>query len=167
MFRWINLLDDAFAGLALFACFLVVCLEIVVRSVFNISFLWAEELSRYLIIVSTYFGAAAAVRSDDHIRVELLTAILPPGPRRALEFATSLLCAAFTATVAVYGYRWVADSVALDLFSADSSLVIPVYVFQAVVPLGFGIMTARFVCRAFQALSHRSAAPAASPAVSA
>ncbi len=165
MFRWVNLLDSAFAGLGLFACFLVVCVEIVARSIFNTSFLWSEELSRYLIIVSTYFGAAAAVRSGEHIRVELLLGMLPPGGRRILECVTSLLCALFAATVATHGYRWVSDSMALDLTSADSSLVIPVYVFQAAVPLGFAIMTLRFIWRAFQALSHRGAAAAAGHSV--
>lgn len=148
MLRRLNRLDDWLAGLALFACFGVVCCEMGGRYFFNSSQLWSEELSRYLIIGSTYFGAAAAVRTEDHIRVELLIDLLPASVRRGLEVLISLLCALFTGTVGYFGYRWVQDSATLGLFSADSSLVIPIYVFQAVVPIGFAIMTLRFLARA-------------------
>ncbi|KRE16682.1 hypothetical protein ASE66_08635 [Bosea sp. Root483D1] len=155
MLRWFNRLDEWLAGLALFACFAVVCFEMGGRSLFNTSHLWSEELSRYLIIVSTYFGAAAAVRTDDHIRVELLIDLLPAPLRRALEVLVSLLCALFTGVVGYFGYRWVEGSAALGLSSADSSLVIPIYVFQAVVPVGFAIMTLRFLARAVRASRDR------------
>jgi C4-dicarboxylate transporter DctQ subunit len=151
MLRWFDRLDEWLAGVALFACFVVVCFEMAGRSLFNTSFLWSEELSRYLIIVSTYFGAAAAVRTDDHIRVELLIGMLPAALRRAVEVLVSLLCAFFTGVVGYFGYHWVAESAALGLSSADSSLAIPIYVFQAVVPIGFAIMTLRFLARAVRA----------------
>lgn len=163
MLRWLNRLDDWLAGLALFACLAVVCFEMAGRSIFNTSYLWSEELSRYLIIVSTYFGAAAAVRTDDHIRVELLISFLSPPARRALEVLVSLLCATFTGTVSYFGYRWVKDSVELGLFSADSSLAVPIYVFQAVVPVGFAIMTLRFLARAVHTARERPAPAAVQP----
>lgn len=164
MLRWLNRLDEWLAGLALFACFAVVCFEMGGRSIFNTSHLWSEELSRYLIIVSTYFGAAAAVRTEDHIRVELLVDLLPDAARRALEVLVSLLCAGFTGTVGFFGYRWVQDSVELGLSSADSSLVIPIYVFQTVVPIGFGIMTLRFLARAVRTATDRRKPPGVQPA---
>lgn len=163
MLRRLNRLDEWLAGLALFVCFAVVCFEMGGRSIFNTSQLWSEELSRYLIIVSTYFGAAAAVRTDDHIRVELLIDFLPAPLRRGLEVLVSLLCAVFTGMVGYFGYRWVQDSVALGLSSADSSLVIPIYVFQAVVPIGFTIMTLRFLARAVRAGRGRLVPPEVQP----
>lgn len=149
MIRWIERLDDAAAGLALFGCFVVVCGEIIARSVFEVSFSWSAELSRYLIIVSTYLGAAAAVRSMEHIRVEFLIDRFPKGLRRVVEVSVALVSAVFTGTVAVAGYRWVSDMISLGLISAESSLPVPIWVFQVAVPVGFAVMTARLLARAW------------------
>lgn len=148
MMRFIDRADEAIAGLMLFACFAIVCVEVISRSYLGIAISWSEELSRYLIIVSTYFGAAA-VRSRDHIRVELLIDFLPPKARRLLEMVVTLACALYCATVAVAACQWVGDTVNLGLVSAESSLVIPIWVFQLSVPIGFGIMALRFLAQAY------------------
>lgn len=148
MIRWIDRLDDAFAGFALFLCFVLVCFQVGARK-FDISVSWTDELSRYLIIVSTYFGACAAVRTREHIRVELVLDMLPTGVRRVIEVVVPLLCALYAGTIAVVGYRWLEDTVSLGLVSAESSLVIPIWVFQAVVPIGFGLMALRFLAQAW------------------
>ncbi len=149
MIRWIDRIDDMAAGLALFCCFAVVCMEIVARAFFGTSFMWSEELSRYLIIVSAYLGASAAVRTREHIRVELLLPLLPGIVRRCLEVLISLACAGFAATVAFVGYHWVHDTISLGLVSAESYLEVPIWVFQMVVPVGFAIMALRLLAQAF------------------
>ena len=149
MIRLIDRVDDALAGLALLLCFGVVCAEIFARAFLGTSFMWSEELSRYLIIVSTYFGAAAAIRTREHIRVELVLNMLPRAMRRSLEVLGTLACAVFAGTVAVVGYRWVHEMVTLGLVSAESSLPVPIWMFQLVVPIGFGIMALRLVVQAW------------------
>jgi len=148
MIRWITRLDDAFAGLALFICFALVCFQVGARML-HMSVSWTDELSRYLIIVSTYFGASAAVRTHDHIRVELVLNLLPRWLRNKIEVAVPLACALYCAVIAVAGFYWLEDTIALGLVSAESSLVIPIWVFQIVIPLGFGLMGLRFVAQAW------------------
>ena len=142
-------LDGILGGAALFACFALVCFQVAGRML-GASISWTDELSRYLIIVATYFGAAAAIRSREHIRVELVLDRLPPRLRVAAEVAVDLACALYTGTVAVVGYRWVRDTQALGLISAESSLVVPIWVFQSVIPIGFGVMTLRLLGRAWR-----------------
>ncbi|MBN8956305.1 MAG: hypothetical protein J0H17_06935 [Rhizobiales bacterium] len=56
MMRFIDRADEAIAGLMLFACLAIVCVEVISRSYLGMAISWSEELSRYLIIVSTYFA---------------------------------------------------------------------------------------------------------------
>lgn len=163
MLRSLDRLDDLAAGLALFACFTVVCVEMTGRSFFGVSWLWSEELSRYLIIASTYFGASAAVRTREHIRVELLIDRFGPRARRLAEIAIALACAALTGVVAVVGTRWVGDTASLGLMSAESSLPVPIWVFQAVVPIGFGLMALRFLAQAVSLARRGARAPEGDP----
>jgi TRAP-type C4-dicarboxylate transport system permease small subunit len=151
-------LDDAFAGLALFICFVLVCFQVGARML-HVSVSWTDELSRYLIIVSTYFGACAAVRTRDHIRVELVLGLLPKGLRSKIEVAVPLLCALYCAVITVAGYHWLEDTIALGLVSAESSLVIPIWVFQMVIPFGFGLMGLRFVAQAWEVAKTGHAGP--------
>ena len=150
MIRWIDRLDDIGAGVALFTCFAVVSMEIFARAFLGTSFMWSEELSRYLIIVSAYLGAAAAVRTREHIRVELILQMLPGPVRRWIEVLISLACAGFAATVAVVGYDWVRETVNLGLVSAESSLPVSIWVFQLAVPVGFAVMALRLGFQAWQ-----------------
>lgn len=147
--RRIGKLDDWLGGGALFLCFALVCFQVGGR-LLGASVSWTDELSRYLIIVATYFGAAAAVRAREHIRVELLLDRLPDYYRSSAEAAIDLLCALYTGTVAAIGFRWVRDTQELGLISAESSLVVPIWVFQAVIPIGFGIMTVRLLGHAWR-----------------
>lgn len=78
-------IEGAVAGMLLALGLGIVMLEIVSRALANASFLWSEELSRYVLIWITYFGAAAVTRDKGHIRVEILIDRLDPTARRIVE----------------------------------------------------------------------------------
>lgn len=142
---WMDRIDGIVAGGGLCLCLGIVCLEIIARSVFDISFLWSEELSRYLIVLVTYFGAVAAIRSGEHIRIELILNLLTPNLRQALDLFAAVICCIYCGAVSYFGYQWAASSYALGIVSSESTLVIPIWVFYLVIPVGFGLMALRFV----------------------
>ncbi|MFC1504018.1 TRAP transporter small permease [Spirochaetota bacterium] len=45
--------------------------QLVLRSFFNVYFLWLEPLIQYLFLISGLFGAAIAVRTDENIKIEI------------------------------------------------------------------------------------------------
>lgn len=58
---------------------LIFCLMVIgvfLRYVFNISFAWNIELSRYSFVWLTFVGAAYARRGDTHIKIELFYGLL-------------------------------------------------------------------------------------------
>ncbi len=133
------------AGASMFFCLAVVSVEIVLRGVFNVSLQWSEELARYLLIWTTYWGATAATADNAHIRVELLVNLLGRKARLAAEIAILLLCAVGAAVFAWYGYGLVEDSRLLGLTSGDSNLAVPIWIFQSVIPIAFALMTVRLL----------------------
>ena len=125
------------SGLALAVMLAVVLLEIVARDLFNRSFAWSDEASRYLMIWSVYFGSVAAVRARTHLRVDLLLVRMPPALRRAADLFAELCVFAFSVALTFAGFRYVRDTFAMGFVSADSNLAIPIWIVQTVIPLTF------------------------------
>ena len=50
----------------------ILFLQVIMRSVFNNSLSWTEELARYLFIWQIWLGTSIALRENQHIKVELL-----------------------------------------------------------------------------------------------
>ncbi len=150
--RLIRHLEEGLSAALLLVGLAIVMLEIVGRGVFGVSYLWSEEMSRYTLIWLTYLGAAAAVRTNSHIRITALTAILPQNAQRMLELAICALSLVFTGYVAYYGLRYVEGTAMLGLMSSDSNIPIPIWVFHAIIPIGFGLMSLRLIERMVQIL---------------
>ena len=55
------------------------------RYVLGRSFPWVEELTRYLMIWSTFLGAGLALRVGGHIAIDSLAAALPPPAARVVR----------------------------------------------------------------------------------
>lgn len=138
-------LDGWLAGLVLFTSLFIVTLEMTGRSAFSVSFLWSEELSRYLLVWTTYLGASAALGERAHIRVLFVVARLPYRARQVVEGLGLALCLVFTVTLTWAGVRLVQDSRFFGMMSPDSALPVPIWMFQLIVPVGFALMSLRLV----------------------
>ena len=144
---WLDKLEGALSGALLAAGLGIVALEIFGRSVLGASFLWSEEVSRYLLIWMTYFGVAAAVRDESHIRVIILLDRFSGTVRRMAETVICIVCVVFAAFVTWFGLQLVQDSRSFSLMSADSNLPVPIWMFQSIIPIGFALVVLRFAQR--------------------
>jgi len=68
----------AFAGIAMFA-------QVIARYVFNAPFAWAEEFATLLFSWIIFLGAAAVQRTDSHLSVDTLRALLGPTGQMTLD----------------------------------------------------------------------------------
>jgi C4-dicarboxylate transporter DctQ subunit len=134
-----HLFEEWVAGLGLLLMLLLVCMEIVLRDVFNTSNLWSEEVARYLMIWSVYFGSAAAVARGAHLRIDMLINAVRPGVRRALDIVATTWVLAFGLAMTWAGYLYVKDSFTLGFVSADSNLTLQIGWIQLVIPLTFAL----------------------------
>jgi len=131
--------EDVIAGFALILMLGLVIMEITLRNFFNISFLWSEEVARYLMIWSVYFGAASAIKTGDHLRIEMLIDHVPPRVRRYFDVFAQLWIVAFSLAITYAGYHLVRDSFFYGFTSADSNLDVGMGWIQLVIPVTFAL----------------------------
>ncbi|QOY38206.1 TRAP transporter small permease [Anaerobacillus isosaccharinicus] len=107
--RSTKLLDrtlEAATILTFTALIIVVVIQIVSRYL-PYSFIWTEELSRFLFLYSIAFSAPLALKDKEFISVDLLLNYLPNRIRQIYEGIVYLLIVIFSAIVTFYGYKFI------------------------------------------------------------
>lgn len=118
----------AFAALA--GMIAVITLQIVSRVFFN-AVSWSEELARYLLVWTSFLGAAMAWQRGRHITVDFVVDALPGRLRLAVRAMAIVVSIAFFALVIHYGIRFMQ----MQSFQVSASLRIPIRYVFAVIPL--------------------------------
>jgi TRAP-type C4-dicarboxylate transport system permease small subunit len=118
-------------------------LEVVRRSVFAYSSIWAEEIARYAFIYVAYIGASAAIKERAHIRIDLILHLFSPR-MKALVFIFGDIVTLILAVMAIYMSM---ESVltSLEFGSVTHGLRISQAWFLAAVPIGFAMMVFRLL----------------------
>jgi TRAP-type C4-dicarboxylate transport system permease small subunit len=101
------------------------------RYVFNRSFIWAEELSQYLMVWVTFLGAGLALRYGRHVAMDMLQAALPGPLARTLRLCLALVMIGFLLVVTVLGVRlvafaWPQETPAMNISAGIPYLAVPV-----------------------------------------
>nr|WP_020960096.1 TRAP transporter small permease [Geobacillus genomosp. 3] len=73
-----------------FMCILVFG-NVVLRYGFNSGITWSEEMSRFLFIWMTFFGAIGALKDNDHLGVDALVRKLPVGAKRVVFVISNVI----------------------------------------------------------------------------
>lgn len=127
------------SGAGLVALVLLVCTESFLRGLANISLGFAEELTGYLVVMLTFFGAALALRSGSLFQVHFLFERLS-GPVRAFVARLFMLFALVVCALLAWKcYDLMASSLARGKF-APTVLRTPLWIPQMLMPLGFGLI---------------------------
>ena len=112
---------------------------------------WAEEVIVYLIVWGIMLAASQLVRTDGHVRPDLVLRAVSPRVQRWMEVVNCVAAIAFCAGLAWYGWSIVATSWQLDERSS-SDLQFPMWLYSAAVPTGALLMTGRYLNRLYRYL---------------
>jgi tripartite ATP-independent transporter DctM subunit len=93
--------SDAIAAILLAADLMVVCVSVLLRSLFNAPVEWADDVARGLMVGSSFFGAASALARGENLGVAFFVDRLPAAPRRVLDSVGALLVIVISFTVAL------------------------------------------------------------------
>jgi TRAP-type C4-dicarboxylate transport system permease small subunit len=96
------------AGIALVLISAVIPWAVYTRYVLNRAASWPEPMAVLLMIVLTFFGAAACYRVGLHMRVAFFVSLLPQGLQRAIAVLVELLMAAIALFMINWGIKLVA-----------------------------------------------------------
>ncbi len=100
------------------------------------AYTWTEELSRYLLVWSTFLGATLAYKRGLHISVTLFLDLFPGRVRSAAVVAGTLLSMLFFAVIAWYGF----SLMAMQIFQVSPALQLPMRWIYLVIPMAALVM---------------------------
>ncbi len=120
------------AGVGCLALLLIV--NVIARTFFH-SLYFAEELSEFLVLFTTFVGISYAVRKARHIRMGAIFDALPRRAQKVMITIISAISAAVMFLMAYFAFRYFNS--ARMLGHSTPALRLPYWVFLVIVPLGF------------------------------
>jgi len=121
---------------------------VMMRLLFKSGLPWQEEISRILYVLVVYLGASYGMRSNDHIRINIVSDLLPPQARKVLRIITDIIWAGFNITVIIMAMQVYQK---MQRFLGESAVLkIPLHVVFLIVPIGFVLLTLRLIQNYFQ-----------------
>ena len=116
----------------------VTVLEVIRRYMFGLSYPWAEELVRYLLVWVTFVGGSVAFKTGNMVLLDLVLNYLSDKNKHILALITNTVSLAFLAYLFRYSVKYTFSSVIIDQVSTGLGVSM-LYAYLSV-PLGFGLM---------------------------
>lgn len=127
--------------------------QIFARNVFSGGFFWADEYLRLAVLWVALIGSIAAARDHRHLRIDLLSRLLPPAITRWTDFVADLATAIVCAALAWYSLEFVLESFEYEDQAFGS---LPLWWFQTILPAGFLLIGFRYAVWAARRLTNVS-----------
>ena len=83
--------------------------QIVFRTWFT-ALSWSDEVTRYLLVWSTFLGATCVYRHSGNISITFVQEAFPEKVTRGLRVVVHLVCCVLFAVLLVYGWRYVVSN---------------------------------------------------------
>lgn len=110
---------------------------------------WAEEAIVYLIVWAVMIVSGQLVRTDGHVRTDIVLRLLRPRQQRVLELFNCCVAILFCGGLAWYGWQIVELGWVLDERSS-TGLEFPMWIYYLALPVGALSMMAGYVRRLFR-----------------
>jgi len=85
----------------------LVIFSVFLRYVFNITYIWNEELITFLFLGTTYFGAALGIREKEHISIDILIEKLNPIMKKTISLLVSIIVIIVQVVVIKTSILWI------------------------------------------------------------
>ncbi len=126
------------AGLATLALAVLISFDVVMRYFLDRPQLFVDEVGPFLLLLVVFGGAAQTFRLGGHVRVDLVTAHLPPPARAWLRVLNLAVGIVFLSAV-----MWVTVQSAFTAFRygrVSAVMLYPLWVPMLLIPAGLGLM---------------------------
>lgn len=148
---------NALASLCVVVLMLFIAVDVLSRALFAAPIAGVVELAEMSIVAIVWMQFAYTLRSNQHLRSNLLFGRLPRGARRAIYFCNCLLGVAVFGMIAWFGFHNAVETYNSGVFEGEHPMRIPVWPVWAILTLGAGLMTLEYLRQAIStALGHHS-----------
>jgi TRAP-type mannitol/chloroaromatic compound transport system permease small subunit len=151
--RFVDRVGQAVSWLALVIVALM-SVNVVLRYLFSIGSVWAQELEWHLLVPLILFGCSYALRHGEHVRVDIVYGRFTPRAKMAVDLVSSLLVVTISALFIWFSLHYVQQAYVIDEGSPDPGGLPHRYLLKALLPVGFALLLAQGVAGALGSL-HR------------
>ncbi len=148
-----NKLEERILVLSLVINVLIVFFQIIMRSVFNASISWSEELSRYIFIWQIWLGSSIAYAESQHIKVDLIYSVFKSEKaHKIIKLLVDLIWFAFNIFLVVVGIKLLVSMNARGALSSGMRLPL-IYVYAAL-PIASFMLLVRIAVDLYDQIRH-------------
>lgn len=130
-------------GLTLCMLVIVMTMQVVNRSFFDKSFVWAEELAGFCMIYMTFFGSAIATLDDTNTRIDFFVRLLPGKGNGIMNIVSGIMSEVFLVFLGVFTFKGVVN----NMKNLTPAMKIPVGVEYLGMFIGIVLMQVAFIVR--------------------
>ena len=120
---------------------LIIFVQVIMRSVFNSSLTWSEELTRYIFIWQIWMGVSIAQKDKAHIKVKSF--VKNQKGIAVVDVIATILLIAFNIFLVTSGIDLVQQMITRG--NVSSAMRMPMWIVYIVLPLASGIFTLRLI----------------------
>lgn len=150
--KFLNNFEGYVCVVTLLVMSVVVFWQVVCRYVLKSSLPWSEELSRYLLVWTSFIGGAYGVRLGAHIGVEAFTLLLPKKAQKVLHIIVMIACLILCAFICKFGFEIVQTQLAKNQLSP--AMRIPMGYMYAAIPVGMIFFIIRYIQDIIEAIKN-------------
>ncbi len=136
------------AGVVIVSLMLIITYEVIIRYFLNRSLVWSVEITGYSLLYVTFLAAAWLLRSEGHVRMDLLIERLNPRAQALMNTLTSIMGVAICLTILIFGVKVSWESYQLGYFMS-SEMRPPQYLILIIIPIGMLMLSVQFARRSY------------------
>ena len=129
--------EEAILSYSVIIMALILIGNVISRSVFNMSWTFAEEIGQALTIIMTFAGIGYGARKARHISMSAIFDLVPVKIKKIFMYVISSVTSASMFYLAYLGLRYVQKVQMLG--RVTPALRIPMYLIYMIVPIGFAL----------------------------
>lgn len=133
--------EDGLAGFSLAVAAILAILQVILRYVFGVILFWSEEAIVYLVIFSTFTGAAITLRHNEHVSVDVLGLLLGRLGKRCLAVVGALITVIYCAVIGGFGWLMITEPALVT--TVTPALGLPLWIVYLSLPVGLTLMFIR------------------------
>jgi len=107
------------------------------------SIYFAEEVSKFLVMLTTFTGVSYAVRKARHIRMGAFLDAMPEKMEKVFIIIISMVSAVVMGIMTWFSYKYLMN--AMDMGHMTPALRVPKWTFYVIIPIGFGLACIQYI----------------------
>jgi TRAP-type C4-dicarboxylate transport system permease small subunit len=140
--KGVNAVEVSILVLCVAALAILLMVNVFARTFFQ-SIYFAEEVSKFLVMLTTFTGVSYGVRKARHIRMGAFLDAMPPKMEKVFLIIICAVSAVVMGIMTWFSYQYLIN--AMSRGHVTPALRVPSWTFYVIIPIGFGLAMIQYI----------------------